>query len=197
MTEFLSRRTVLTTSALAAGGFLTLDAALAQAPLNPTPECHDGDAVTLRQTEGPFFKPSSPERADLIETGMAGQPIELVGFVLTRACRPVPGALVDLWQADDKGEYDNSGFRLRGHQRADAEGRYRFRSIVPGAYETRTRHFHVKVAPPAGRLLTTQLYFPGETKNAKDSLFRRELLMRTAKNEGWLAGRFDFVLDMR
>jgi protocatechuate 3,4-dioxygenase beta subunit len=197
MTEFLSRRTVLTTSALAAGGFLTLDAALAQAPLNPTPECHDGDAATLRQTEGPFFKPSSPERADLIETGMAGQPIELVGFVLTRACRPVPGALVELWQADDKGEYDNSGFRLRGHQRADAEGRYRFRSIVPGAYETRTRHFHVKVAPPAGRLLTTQLYFPGETKNAKDSLFRRELLMRTAKNEGWLAGRFDFVLDMR
>ena len=50
---------------------------------------------------------------------------------------------------------------------------------------------------PAGRLLTTQLYFPGEPKNAKDGLFRRELLMRTAKNEGWLAGRFDFVLDMR
>jgi protocatechuate 3,4-dioxygenase beta subunit len=197
MTEFLTRRSVLATSALTAGGFFTLDAALAQAPLNPTPECHDGDAATVRQTEGPFFKPSSPERADLIEPGMAGQPIELVGFVLTQACRPVPGALVDLWQADDKGEYDNSGFRLRGHQRADAQGRYRFRSIVPGAYETRTRHFHVKVAPLAGRLLTTQLYFPGEPKNAKDGLFRRELLMRTAKNEGWLAGRFDFVLDMR
>jgi protocatechuate 3,4-dioxygenase beta subunit len=197
MTESLSRRSVLATGALAASGFLTLDTSLAQAPLNPTPECHDGDAATLRQTEGPFFKPSSPERADLIEPGMAGQPIELVGFVLTGACRPVPGALVDLWQADAKGEYDNSGFRLRGHQRADAEGRYRFRSIVPGAYEGRTRHFHVKVAPPAGRLLTTQLYFPGEPKNAKDGLFRRELLMRAAKNEGWLAGRFDFVLDMR
>ena len=76
----------------------------------------------MRQTEGPFFKPSSPERAELIEPGMAGQPIELVGFVLTRDCKPVPGALVDLWQADDKGDYDNSGFRLRGHQRADADG---------------------------------------------------------------------------
>ena len=62
-------------------------------PLNPTPECHDGDAATLRQTEGPYFKPISPERADLIEPGMAGQPIELVGFVLTRACKPVAGAL--------------------------------------------------------------------------------------------------------
>ena len=192
-----TRRSVLATGALAASGFLTLDAALAQAPLTPTPECHDGDAATLRQTEGPFFKPSSPERADLIEAGMAGQPIELVGFVLTRACRPVPNALLDLWQADASGDYDNSGFRLRGHVRADADGRYRFGTIVPGAYEGRTRHLHVKVAPPTGRLLTTQLYFPGEPKNAKDGLFRKELLIRTAKNAGLLAGRFDFVLDMR
>ena len=192
-----TRRSILATGALAASGFLTLDEALAQAPLAPTPECHDGDAATLRQTEGPFFKPSSPERAALIEPGMPGQPIELAGFVLTRSCRPVANALVDLWHADDKGDYDNRGFRLRGHVRADDAGRYRFRTIVPGAYEGRTRHFHVKVAPAGGRLLTTQLYFPGEPKNARDSLFRKELLIRTAKNEGSLAGRFDFVLDMR
>jgi protocatechuate 3,4-dioxygenase beta subunit len=197
MTDFLTRRCVLTTGALAAGGLLPLDDALAQVPLNPTPECHDGDAATLRLTEGPFFKPASPERGDLIEPGMAGQPIELIGFVLTRGCKPVPDAIVDLWHADNNGDYDNAGFRLRGHQRADADGRYRFRTIVPAVYEGRTRHFHVKVAPPAGRLLTTQLYFPGEPKNQKDGLFRRDLLMRTAKNEGWLAGRFDFVLDMR
>jgi protocatechuate 3,4-dioxygenase beta subunit len=196
MTNDPTRRAVLATSVLAASGFLTLDTSLAQ-PLSPTPECHDGDTATLRQTEGPFFKPSSPERAELIEPGLAGQPIELVGFVLTRACRPVAGALVDLWHADDKGEYDNSGFCLRGHQRADADGRFRFRTIVPGAYEGRTRHFHVKVAPPTGRLLTTQLYFPGEPNNRRDGLFRNELLIRTAKNAGSLAGRFDFVLDMR
>ena len=182
---------------LAASSLLTLDVSLAQAPLNPTPECHDGDAPTMRQTEGPYFKPSSPERVELIEPGMGGQPLELVGFVLTRGCKPVANTLVDLWQADDKGDYDNAGFRLRGHVRADAKGRYRFRTIVPGAYEGRTRHLHIKVAPPTGRLLTTQLYFPGEPKNAKDGLFRKELLIRTAKNEGSLAGRFDFVLDVR
>jgi protocatechuate 3,4-dioxygenase beta subunit len=195
MDDFLSRRSVLASGALAS--LLPLDAALAQGPLEPTPECHDGASATLRQTEGPFFKPSSPERADLIEAGTAGQPIDLVGFVLTRGCKPVGGAIVDLWHADNAGDYDNSGFRFRGHQRVDAQGRFRFRTIVPGAYEGRTRHFHVKVAPPAGRLLTTQLYFPGEPKNQKDGLFRRELLMRTAKNEGSLTGRFDFVLDMR
>src|SRR5947209_283770 len=197
MTEFPTRRSVLATGVLVAGGLLPMDAALAQAPLNPTPECHDGEATTLRQTEGPFFKPSSPERVDLIEPGISGQTLDLIGWVLTRGCKPLPGAIVDLWQADDKGDYDNSGFRLRGHQLADAEGRYRFRTIVPGAYEERTRHIHVKVVPPGGRLLTTQLYFPGEPKNRNDGLFRRELLMRTAKNQGSLTGRFDFVLDMR
>jgi protocatechuate 3,4-dioxygenase beta subunit len=194
MTSFPTRRRVLTTGAIAASSLLTLKPSFAQAPLNPTPACHDGDASTVRQTEGPYFKPSSPERVELIEPGMAGQPLELAGFVLTRGCKPVAGALVDFWQADHKGEYDNAGFRLRGHQFTDAEGRFRLRTIVPGVYEGRTRHIHVKAQPKGGRILTTQLYFPGEPENRRDGLFRKELVMRTAKNEGGLAGRFDFVL---
>jgi len=189
-----TRRHLLGAGVLAAGSLLGIDAGLAQAPLTPTPACHDGDEPTMAQTAGPFFKPSSPERIELLEAGMAGQPIELVGFVLTRDCKPVAGALLDFWQADSKGEYDNSGFRLRGHQFTDTDGRYRLKSIVPGSYVGRTRHFHVKVQPRGGSVLTTQLYFPGESKNRSDGLFRKELLIRIAKNEGWLAGRFDFVL---
>jgi protocatechuate 3,4-dioxygenase beta subunit len=192
--SFPTRRRVLTTGAFAASTLLTREPSFAQAPLNPTPACHDGDAPTQHQTEGPYFKPSSPERVELIEPGMGGQPLELVGFVLTRGCKPVAGALVDFWQANDKGEYDNSGFRLRGHQFTDAEGRFRLRTIVPGLYPGRTRHIHVKAQPHDGEILTTQLYFPGEAANRKDGLFRKELVMRTAKNQGWLAGRFDFVL---
>jgi protocatechuate 3,4-dioxygenase beta subunit len=195
MIDTPTRRAVLGVGVFAAGSLLAIDRPLAQAPLAATPACHDGDEATLRQTEGPFFKPSSPERTELAEEGMAGRPIELVGFVLSRACKPHAGALLDFWQADDKGRYDNSGFRLRGHQFCDAEGRYRLRSIVPGVYTGRTRHIHVKVQPRGGRVLTTQLYFPGEPQNRSDGLFRSELLIRTAKNEGWLAGRFDFVLD--
>jgi protocatechuate 3,4-dioxygenase beta subunit len=194
MIDSPTRRTVLGAGAFAAGSLLGIGSGAAQKPLAPTPACHDGDEVTLAQTEGPFFKPSSPERIELLEAGMAGQPIELVGFVLSRDCKPIAGALLDFWQADAEGEYDNSGFRLRGHQFTDADGRFRLRSIVPGSYVGRTRHFHVKVQPRGGRVLTTQLYFPGEAKNRSDGLFRKELLIRTAKNEGWLAGRFDFVL---
>ena len=147
MIDTPSRRAVLGAGVFAAGSWLTIDRSVAQAPLALTPACHNGDEATLRQTEGPFFKPSSPERIELVETGMAGQPIELVGLVLSRACKPHAGALLDFWQADDKGRYDNSGFRLRGHQFTDAEGRYRLRSVVPGAYPGRTRHIHVKVQP--------------------------------------------------
>jgi protocatechuate 3,4-dioxygenase beta subunit len=173
-------------------------AAAAQSELPPTPSCGD-DATTLRQGEGPFFKPRSPERADLREPGIKGEPMVLTGFVLTRGCRAVERALVDLWHADESGAYDNDGFHLRGHQYTDAQGRYRFLTIVPAAYEGRTRHYHVKVQPPGGRLLTTQLYFPDEPQNRKDGLFRRELLMKVAKagDGDGRNGRFDFVLDMR
>ena len=195
MIDTPTRRAVLGAGAVfAAGSMLAIGRSVAQAPLAATPACHDGNEATLAQTEGPYFKPSSPERIKLLEAGMAGQPIELVGFVLTRACKPLAGALLEFWQADDKGRYDNAGFRLRGHQFTDAEGRYRLRSIVPGIYPGRTRHIHVKVQPRGGRILTTQLYFPGEAQNRSDGLFRKELLVRTAKNEGSLAGRFDFVV---
>jgi protocatechuate 3,4-dioxygenase beta subunit len=175
MIDTPTRRTVLGAGAFVAGSLFAIDRGAAEGPLPATPACHDGDDAT--------------------QEGMAGQPIELVGLVLSRACKPLAGALLDFWQADAKGQYDNSGFRLRGHQFTDADGRYRLRSVVPGIYPGRTRHIHVKVQPPGGRLLTTQLYFPGEAKNRSDGLFRRALLVRTAKNAGWLAGRFDFVID--
>src|SRR5262249_31414572 len=152
MSDTPTRRAVLAVG-IAATSLLRLDQSFAQAPLVPTPECHDGDPVTLHETEGPFFKPASPERNELLDAGMAGRPLELVGFVLSRHCKPLSGALLDFWQADDNGAYDNSGFRLRGHQFTDAEGRFRLRSIVPGAYEGRTRHVHVKVQAPGRRVL--------------------------------------------
>lgn len=191
------RRFLLTAGTLAAGcGLYPADEAFAQ-ELPPTPECRDGDEPTVAQTEGPFFKPLSPERVDLREKGTRGATVELTGRVLTRRCQPVPRALLDLWHADERGDYDNRGFRYRGHQFADANGVFRFRTIRPARYTGRTAHYHVKVQAPGGRILTTQLYFPDEPGNARDFLFRRELLMRTAKAGGALAARFDFVLDMR
>ena len=192
-----TRRRLLAASAFAVTGLrLGLDDASAQG-LPATPQCHDGDEPTVRQTEGPFFKPSSPQRADLVEANSKGRLVELSGQVLSRGCRPLQ-ALVDLWHADERGQYDNSGFRYRGHLFTDGEGRYRFRTILPALYTGRTRHYHVKVQALDRAVLTTQLYFPAdEAANRRDGLFRRELLMRVADAGDGLAARFDFILDVR
>jgi protocatechuate 3,4-dioxygenase beta subunit len=190
------RRFLLNTGMLAAGWELSCADAVLSQELTPTPSCHDGNEPTVHETEGPFFKPRSPVRSDLREPGAGGRPFELSGFVLTRSCRPLSGAVVDLWHADDKGEYDNVGFRYRGHVITGSDGAFRFRTIMPALYSGRTRHYHVKVQAPGSRLLTTQLYFPNEPANSRDGLFQRELLMRVADAGGGLAGRFDFVLNI-
>lgn len=189
------RRRLLMAGAAIAAGLGLPQTGIAQ-ERKPTPECKDGDEPTIRQTEGPFFKPRSPQRSDLREVGGKGQPVELAGVVLTRSCKPVAGALVDLWHADAEGDYDNKGFRYRGHVFADGEGRFRFLTIKPALYPGRTRHYHVKVQAPNRPVLTTQLYFPGEPGNARDGLFRKELMMRVAERQDGLAARFDFVLDL-
>jgi protocatechuate 3,4-dioxygenase beta subunit len=191
------RRFLFSTGMLAAGWELSCADAAQTQNLAPTPHCRDGDEPTARQTDGPFFKPKSPERSDLREPGAGGRPFELFGFVMARSCRPVGGVVVDLWHADEKGEYDNAGFRYRGHVLTGLDGRFRFRTIVPAVYSGRTRHYHVKVKALGSRLLTTQLYFPNEPANLRDGLFQRELLMQVADADDGLAGRFDFVLDIR
>jgi protocatechuate 3,4-dioxygenase beta subunit len=169
------------------------------APLVPTPACSDDDDddPTPRQTEGPYFTPNSPPRASLVEPGMAGTRLVVSGVVLTRGCRPVANALVDFWQCDDAGDYDTTGYRLRGHQFTDAKGVYRLQTIIPGLYPGRTRHIHVKVQAPRQPVLTTQLYFPDEPRNRRDRIFHQELLLRMAEGgQSVRQGRFDFVLDV-
>jgi len=163
--------------------------------LAATPAIADADDPTPAQTEGPYFTPNSPLRRSIVPAGAAGTRLTLTGRVLTTAGRPAPRALVDFWQADAGGAYDNSGFRFRGHQFTDANGRYALTTVVPGLYPGRTRHIHVKVQRRGGAVLTTQLYFPGVTANRNDSIFQSALLLRNWRKVGSRrAARFDFVL---
>jgi protocatechuate 3,4-dioxygenase beta subunit len=164
--------------------------------LVPTPECGDEDdlAVTQPQTEGPFYTPDAPERMSLREEGDPGTLLLLTGYVYSVDCQLIPGALLDFWHADDHGVYDNEGFRYRGHQFADEDGRYELRTILPGLYPGRTRHIHVKAQAPNGPILTTQLYFPGEPENDRDGIFDDRLLVDLDEEKEELVSFFTFVL---
>jgi protocatechuate 3,4-dioxygenase beta subunit len=162
----------------------------------PTPACKDSDDPTEEQIEGPYFKARSPMRTDLVVPGTREKLVTLEGRVLTRSCRPVGGALLDLWHADENGDYDNSGFRYRGHIFSDASGLYRFRTILPGLYPGRTRHYHLKVQAQRSPILTTQLYFPRERGNDTDSFFSEQLVMSFEEGTTAATARFDFILDL-
>jgi protocatechuate 3,4-dioxygenase beta subunit len=170
------------------------EAAAEAGVLRPTPACDDGDDPTVSQTEGPYYTPNTPRRSNLVTAGVRGIPLFVTGDVVDTRCRPVRGALLDFWQADAAGRYDNEGYRLRGHQFADASGRYALRTIVPGLYPGRTRHIHVKVQRPHGPILTTQLYFPGEPRNRSDAIFSSDLLMDIRRAGNGRRARFRFVL---
>jgi protocatechuate 3,4-dioxygenase beta subunit len=147
--------------------------------------------ITPAQTEGPFFKTHSPLRKSLIGQRSSAK-LVVAGRVLSRDCKPVANALLDFWHSDENGDYDNRGFRYRGHQFTDAEGRFRLETIVPAEYPGRTRHIHVKAQAPGRRILTTQLYFPGEPGNKRDGLYDPGLEMKMLKPG---EGSFDFVVD--
>jgi protocatechuate 3,4-dioxygenase beta subunit len=174
---------------------LTRNAEAQGLSLPPTPACSDDDDVTEAQTEGPYFKTNSPERTNLREAPFAGTDIALAGIVVTRSCRPVPEALVELWHCDGFGVYDLIGHLGRAHTFTDAGGLYRFETIVPGLYPGRTRHFHLKFQAPGQPVLTTQFYFPDEPRNLRDGIFSEDLLLDIA-TEPALTGWFTTVLDL-
>jgi len=177
----LSRRQVLEMS-LTLGGIalsLPLSSVLAQTGLRRTPD----------QVLGPFYPVTKPLDQDTDLTSIQGKPgraegqvIHLMGRVLDLQGNPVPGARVEIWQVNMHGRYTHpsdtnlapldpnfEGFEV---QVTDAEGRYRFKTIKPGAYPAtsewmRPPHIHFDVT---GRLdkLVTQMYFAGESLNDKD-----------------------------
>jgi protocatechuate 3,4-dioxygenase beta subunit len=149
---------------------------------------------TVAQTEGPYFKAGSPAKTNLVVAGMAGTPLALTGHVLDAHCAPAAGAMLDFWQADGSGAYDNSGYRLRGHQSAGSDGAYHLDTIIPGLYPGRTEHIHVKVGRPGTAPLTTQLYFPGVARNQQDGIFDPSLLVNLSDSGGGKLATFDFVL---
>ena len=169
-------------------------AAGAQVELPLTANCGDDHELTPAQTEGPYFTPDSPEKQDFASDVAGGERLTLAGYVLTKNCQPVAKALIELWHADASGTYDNSGYKLRGHQFTDAGGKWWFDTIVPGLYPGRTRHYHLKVQRPGGSLLTTQLYFPNEPGNERDRIFNASLLLDIRATSDGKFGRYDFIV---
>ena len=148
--------------------------------------------------EGPYYKPGSPERIAIARKGTPGTKLIVQGRVLDKDGNPISRAWIDFWHADGKGNYDNDGFNLRGHQYTDENGRYRLETVRPHEYLFRAAHVHAKVrANENSPVLTVQLFFPDERKNTTDPIFNLETVMNVAEMRDSQHARFDFVVEKR
>lgn len=123
---------------------------------------------TPRDALGPFYKPNAPAQAELCKSASGGvHKLVVSGRVLGMPqCTPLAGALVEVWQADERGNYsqvgakpDDPGCLLRASLTTDREGRYRYTTLLPGEYPGRPRHIHYRVSHAGYATLVTQLYF--------------------------------------
>lgn len=157
-----------------------------------------GQSTLVPQTEGPYYTPNAPSRRNVTQADTDGTSLVLTGMVLDAGCRPIAGAKLDFWQADGQGVYDNSGFRLRGTQRTSQTGTFRLATVIPGQYPGRTEHIHVKITPPGGRTVTTQLYFPGSSSNDSDGIYDSRMVVRIASDTPrQMRATFRFVMPAR
>ena len=158
---------------------------------------HRGSAEATETTVlGPFFVHGAPdiENGGDMAAGWEGEPTYVYGRVLSADGRPLAGALLDLWQSNSAGWYDvqladTGGKQLRAKLRTDAEGRFRFRTILPTSYAVptdgptglvlermgrhpmRPAHLHFMVSAPGYQTLVTHLFVRGDPYLESDAVF--------------------------
>lgn len=160
---------------------------------------------------GPFYTENPPLVSDgkIAKSDETGQRIRISGRVTNLDCTEIlAGTIVDVWHANDEGQYDNQGYNLRGKVIANEQGFYMFETILPGKYlngsQYRPSHIHFKITPPAYPTLTTQLYFEGDTSIADDAAASitsgqydasHRIIELSESVDGVREGRWDIVID--
>ncbi len=162
---------------------------------------------------GPFHRPGAPFRAKITPPMEPGKTLVVGGRVWGQDTRkPLAWVMLDIWQANDKGRYDNDDpdhppaagvFHNRARIMTDESGYYEFETVRPGRYKTdpntwRPSHIHYWVRRQGYRELVTQLYFKGDPYNETDQYIKKSLIREMAPMQNGAAnyeiGRFDIVL---
>jgi protocatechuate 3,4-dioxygenase beta subunit len=158
---------------------------------------------------GPFYKKKAPDDRVLRRAGDPGMPLSVSGKVWSARGEALPGAVVEVWQADHDGRYDLEGYRYRARLPADAEAQYTLATTMPGHYPGRVcQHIHYLVTAPGHKPLITQLYFATDPafegdpdrNYTKDPLVRSRELVRPvtvsgAEKDVRAAVTFELVLE--
>ena len=179
---------------------------------------------TAENVLGPMYRKGAPFRDRLCPPDEPGTPLTVSGTISgAPSCEPLTGALLDVWQTNDRGLYSNllglnflslnflsradpkkpGAYNLRGRMRTDDRGRYRFESVLPGRYPlwvlTRPRHIHFRVSHPGHCTLVTQLYVADDPYLGRDPWVKESLIVPLEEDPdrpGRLRAVFDIVLEV-
>jgi catechol 1,2-dioxygenase len=162
---------------------------------------------------GPYYRAGAPYRAKITPPLEPGEVLLISGRVWGLDTRkPLAGAVLDIWQANDKGRYDNDDsakppakgvYLNRARLVTDETGYYECETILPGRYQIgrdlwRPRHIHYLIRRDGYKQLVTQLYFQGDPYNKTDDFIRESLIIDLAEQKTpagkYKTGRFDIVL---
>jgi protocatechuate 3,4-dioxygenase beta subunit len=151
--------TALTATAFSTSGFIRFNG-----------KFFEGDCETTTDILGPFYRPDSPVRTNLVIPGESGLLVELSGTIKHNDCvTPYKNAKIELWHCDGEGVYDNDteAYRYRATSYCNEEGEYSFNTILPVPYDAgggnfRPAHFHMMITAEGYQSLVTQLYFTGD-----------------------------------
>lgn len=189
--------------ALVLAGPLLIALVVAVALLGRSQDMRDEDTTTSTQNSclpafrdggGPYYLPNSPFRENIAPNENDGQKLTVEGHVFDSDCSDrVGGAVVDIWQANESGEYEDEYYR--GQVRTDENGYYRFETVVPLGYGEGTAyrppHIHFKVFVDGQEVVTSQMFFDDVRGRAG---FEDEYIISVKDADDQLLGSHDIVL---
>ena len=161
--------------------------------------------------QGPFYTANAPTLINdqLASSTEPGGRLVISGRIQTLDCtKVIPDTVLDIWQANNAGAYDNSGFNLRGITQSNSQGFYSFETVLPGKYLNgalyRPSHIHFKITPPGFPTRVTQLYFEGDTDIPTDAAASitsgtydatNRIIPIVKKGQGKYEGTWDIAVD--
>jgi len=170
-----------------------------------------GDSPTTTDILGPFYRPGTPMRSNIIPPDSKGIPMNLSGIIFKEDGKtPLNNALVEIWQCDENEHYDNASddYLFRGAIKTGNNGRYDFKTIVPVPYKAnpdneaswRPAHIHMRISVADQQDLITQIYFKGdkyiETDTSASAPQAVDRILNISKNvAGENAVIFDVVMS--
>jgi protocatechuate 3,4-dioxygenase beta subunit len=149
---------------------------------------------TAEMTVGPFFPPEFAVGTNDLAAGARGEPIEITGRVVQADGRELDNVVLEIWQADAEGRFDNPAFCGWGRAATDSTGIYVFKTIKPGAIDGRAPHINFLILYSGlMRQLQTVMYFDDAPDPVLEDLKERSARL-VAKKEGPNRYRFDIRL---